>query len=95
MCGAAVAAPTSAEHCGARGTFGNIRAKQPQAHPGSFGPASMNLVGVQTRRSSITEPEGIWFEAIAPDILSPQNLHKAQLARRLNRATSIKDPLMR
>ncbi|MGI6457360.1 MAG: glycosyl hydrolase family 28-related protein [bacterium] len=82
-------------HCGARGTFWNIRAKQPQAHPGSFGPASMNLVGVQTRRSSITEPEGIWFEAIAPDILSPQNLHKAQLARRLNRATSIKDPLMR
>jgi hypothetical protein len=70
-------------HCGAFGTFWNIRAKKSQDHPGGFGPASMNLVGVETTRPSKTVMSGIWFEAIKPKSLVPQNLHEAQLKRRL------------
>lgn len=73
-------------HCGARGTFWNIRARQPIAYPrAGFGPASMNLVGLSTTVPSVTEPNGKWFEAIAPEDLRPQNLHEAQRARRLGR----------
>jgi len=71
-------------HCGAFGTFWGIRAKKSQAHPGKFGPASINLVGVETSRPSKIDPNGIWFEAIKPKLLIPQNLHAAQLKRRLS-----------
>jgi len=70
-------------NCGAFGTFWGIRAKKSQAHPGRFGPASINLVGVETSRPSKTDPNGIWFEAIEPESLIPRNLHEAQLKRRL------------
>jgi hypothetical protein len=70
-------------HCGAFGTFWGVRAKKPQAHPGGFGPASINLVGVQTDKPSKTDMSGIWFETIKPGTLRPQNLHEAQLKRRL------------
>lgn len=71
-------------HCGARGTFWNIRSRQPLAYPrAGFGPASMNLVGLTTDAPNLTEPDGKWFEAIPPDILHPQDLHEAQRARRL------------
>ncbi|MEI8372849.1 MAG: glycoside hydrolase family 88 protein [Planctomycetota bacterium] len=76
------------KHCGARGTFWNIRAERPQRYPDKrFGPLSMNLVAVQTDQPSEKNPAGKWFEAIDPRKLEPQNLHKAQLARRL--ATNI------
>jgi len=72
------------KHCGTRGTFWNIRAAKPQTFPpASFGPPSMNLVGVQPGIASVTEPNGRWFEAIAPGQLSPPDIHAAQLARRL------------
>ncbi len=75
------------KHCGARGTFWNIRAQRPQRYPpASFGPPSMNLVGIHTDQPSATVPAGIWFEAIDPAQLLPQNLHRAQLSRRLQRA---------
>lgn len=70
-------------HCGARGTFWNIRAKRPQKHPGTFGPDSMSLVGLETREKSTTDPGGRWFEAIPPADLRPQNLHQAQWERRM------------
>lgn len=70
-------------HCAARGTFWNIRAEEPQSHPGGFGPASMNLVAVQTGDESILEEEGVWFEAISPDEIFPANLHEAQVELRL------------
>ncbi|MCP4093625.1 MAG: hypothetical protein GY747_09260 [Planctomycetes bacterium] len=71
-------------HCGARGTFWNIRAQQAQKYPWrGFGPKSMNLIGVQTNSESVKEADGKWMEAIDPQSLSPQNLHEAQLARRL------------
>jgi hypothetical protein len=70
-------------HCGARGTFWNIRAERPQRHPGGFGPASMNLVGLHTDQPADCQPDGRWFEPIPPAALRPPNLHAAQLARRL------------
>lgn len=70
-------------HCGARGTFWNIRAARPLAYPrAGFGPASMNFVGLKTDAPSLLEPDGKWFEAIAPAALHPQDLHEAQRARR-------------
>ncbi len=74
------------KHCGARGTFWNIRAEQAQEWPrDDFGPDSMNLIGVQTQAESMTDPEGRWLEAILPAQLEPSDLHAAQLARRLSR----------
>jgi hypothetical protein len=70
-------------HAGARETFWNIRAQASQSHPGDFGPASMNLVGLQTDWPTKTSAGGIWFEAIPPSELQPQNLHRAQRERRL------------
>ncbi len=72
------------KQAGARTTFWNIRARKPLSYPPpQFGPRSLNLVGVQTDSSSVKEPDGKWFEAIPPKALSPQDLHAAQLARRL------------
>lgn len=62
---------------------GSKESKRPQKHPGGFGPASMNLVGLETREKSATEPDGLWFEAIPPQDLRPQNLHQAQWERRI------------
>jgi hypothetical protein len=70
-------------HCAGHGTFWNIRGGKPQSHPGEFGPASMNLVAVVTRDPSVTDPAGIWFEAISPELIEPADLHAAQLSRRL------------
>src|SRR6185369_1378683 len=72
------------KHCGARGTFWNIRAATPQRYPpADFGPPSMNLVAVHTLQPSETTPDNLWFEAISTDDIIPRNLHAAQLARRL------------
>lgn len=71
-------------HTGGYATFWNIRAAKPQQWPRPlFGPAMMNLVGVQTTAPSTTDEAGKWFEAIDPKQLEPQDLHAAQLARRL------------
>lgn len=69
--------------CGAHGTFWNIRAQKTQSHPGGFGPPSLNLVAVQPENRPRTEPNGRWFEVIAPEEIRPQNLHTAQRDRRL------------
>lgn len=72
------------KHSGARGTFWNIRTKAPVPYPPShFGPDSITMVGIKTRDRAITDPHGKWFEAIPPAELYPQDLHAAQLARRL------------
>ena len=70
--------------CAARGTFWNIRAAKSQIYPpDEFGPPSMNLVAVQTSQNSTTLESGRWFEAIPPKQIVPQDIHTAQLARRL------------
>lgn len=60
--------------CGARGTFWNIRASKPQPPPKGFGPASMNLVGIQSNEPDLTEGSGP---------IEPANLYQAQLRKRL------------
>jgi len=73
------------KNSGARETFWNIRSQRPLAYPpSSFGPATMNLVGLRSDQAAVKEPQGKWFEPIAPESLTPQDLHAAQLARRLN-----------
>ena len=72
-------------HCGARGVFWNIRADQPIAPPAdNWGPWSMVFVGVHTEAPAVTLSHQRWWEPIPPGQLQPQNLHQAQLERRLN-----------
>ncbi|MDP6634915.1 MAG: hypothetical protein QGG42_08465 [Phycisphaerae bacterium] len=52
---------------------------------GTYGPASINLMGVETSRRSKTDPRGIWLEAIKPKALRPHNSYEAQLKLRLHR----------
>lgn len=73
------------KHCGARGTFWNLRSARPLSYPPpAFGPPSLNLVGLQTTQPAETRRDGKWFEAIPPAQLQPSNLHTAQLQRRLS-----------
>jgi hypothetical protein len=73
------------KHCAARGTFWNIHAAVPQKYPpAAFGPPSMNFIALQTERPSEKNPDGRWWEAIPPDQIVPQDIHAAQLARRLS-----------
>jgi hypothetical protein len=72
------------KHCGARGTFWNIRSAKPLSYPPkAFGPPSMNLVALETASPSETTPDDKWFEAIKPLEIQPQDLRQAQLLRRL------------
>ena len=73
-------------HCAVRGTFWNLRADNPLKPPfRGFGPWSVNVVGITTRKRSSVNPDGRWFEAIRPELLQPQNIHEAQRQRRLQR----------
>ena len=74
------------KHCGARGTFWNIRAKRSQKWPPEgFGPKMLNLIGIQPDQPSLIKTNGKWFEAIHPSQLQPPDLHQAQLQYRLNK----------
>lgn len=71
-------------HCGARGTFWNVRAAQPMAPPNeNWGPWSLNLVGVRMDVPEATEAGARWYEHNGPEGVMPLNLHEAQLMRRL------------
>ncbi len=75
------------KHCGAHGTFWNIRARTPLAYPPeNFGPPSMNFVALSTNQVSVRDIEGKWFEAIPPGAIEPQNLYRAQLVLRQRRS---------
>jgi hypothetical protein len=72
------------KHCAARGTFWNLRSENPiQPPPSHFAPAMINVVGVHTQQPGRTDPDGLWFEAMAPEELQPQDIHQAQRKRRL------------
>ncbi len=74
------------KHAAARNTFWNIRARRLQTYPPpDFGPVSINLIAVETRQPSEKNLNGKWFEAIPPERVNPQDIHVAQLARRLQR----------
>jgi hypothetical protein len=73
------------KNSGARETFWNIRGQRPVKYPpASFGPASMNLVGVKSDEPAVKEPEGIWFETVKDgEEIEPRDLHEAQLKKRV------------
>ncbi|MDZ4859538.1 MAG: glycosyl hydrolase family 28-related protein [Candidatus Hydrogenedentes bacterium] len=80
-------------HCGARGTFWNIRSESPIAPPdANFGPWSMNLVGVKMNVDPETNLEGRWHEHTNTGDIQPKNLHEAQLERRLSGGTQQAGP---
>lgn len=71
-------------HCGARGTFWNIRSDNPVPLPSeNWGPWSMNFVGLHTDAEASSGARARWNEPIPPAELAPANLHEAQLQRRL------------
>jgi hypothetical protein len=71
-------------HCGARGTFWNIRAANTIAPPNEkFGPWSINFVGVQMLVPDQMETKSRWIEHSSGDA-QPMNLHEAQLQRRIS-----------
>lgn len=73
-------------NCAARGTFWSIRSRAQFTYPrAGWGPASMNLVGLNTTEPAQVEPDGVWHESIRPDQLTPANIHEAQLAKRLGK----------
>ena len=90
---------TLSPHSGARETFWNIRSglniawpthqvfASPAHNAVPWGPDQLNLVGLTTDRESDITPGNPWlyrwFEVIRPVRLFPQDLHLAQLARRL------------
>jgi Pectate lyase superfamily protein len=75
------------KHAAARNTFWNIRARRPQNYPPTdFGPVSINLIAVETQQPSEKNLNGRWLEAIPPNKIIPQDIHIAQLARRLRRS---------
>lgn len=71
------------KHCGAGATFWNIESKEQQSWPVDFGPERMNWIGLNTREKESLNSDGIWLEKMAPDNLTPKNLHQAQLQRRV------------
>lgn len=74
---------------GAWSTWWNIRADRDQTPPpASYGPPLLNFVGVRTSRPSKTSATGLWWEAIPPEKLQPQNLYEAQKQRRLDAASA-------
>ena len=70
-------------HSAGHETFWNITALNSIPAPGDFGPWSLNRVGLTSDEPSETDLEGIWQENIPPEQLMPQNLHEAQLLKRL------------
>lgn len=71
------------KNAGARVTFWNLHAAGPLPEPpNSFGPWSMNLIGVNLGRPGSADPKGLWRESWASAVLQPQNLHLAQRERR-------------
>jgi len=71
-------------HCGGWGTFWNLRSVKPLAPPpAGWAAPTLNMVGLASDRPTVTPVDGWWWEAIRPVDLLPQDLHAAQLARRL------------
>lgn len=70
-------------HCGAWTTWWNIRTAREVPFPAGWATDVINVVGVRSDDPAVTNPEGRWFEPVAPERLRPENLYDAQLTRRL------------
>ena len=72
------------KHCGARGTFWNIRTKNKLNFPkDDFGPASLNFIALNFKKN--TSSQVFTHEAISSKLISPKDLHAAQLELRLKK----------
>jgi len=79
------------KNAGAWNTYWAIRSRQPVPLPRKFfAPDVINLVGLNLKQPTAKDPGGRWVEAMSPDSLQPQDLHAAQVTRRL--AQSQKEP---
>jgi hypothetical protein len=73
------------KNCAGYGTFWNIHADKMVQYPReSFGPPSMNLVFIQSDKKPIKEKNGNWFETVTSNEVYPENIHEAQIKRRLS-----------
>jgi hypothetical protein len=71
-------------NCGGWSTWWNIRAAKSLSYPpATFGPWSINLVGVTTTNAQSKVVDGKWFETMKPADLVPQNIFEAQQTKRL------------
>lgn len=72
------------KHAAAWSTFWNIRAaKDFNPPPESWGPPLMNFVAIRTAAATAKDLVGKWVEAVPPAQIVPQDIHAAQLSRRL------------
>ncbi|WDE96480.1 glycosyl hydrolase family 28-related protein [Lentisphaera profundi] len=75
------------KHCGARGTFWNIRTEKKIKFPkDDFGPPSLNFIGLNFKKD--LAPSMFKHEDIQPQKLIPADIHSAQLQKRLRKKSS-------
>lgn len=71
-------------HSAAWETFWNIRADKAFDLPeGSYAPAMINLIGLNTNKVPLPGNPHIWFEAPSPVNIYPDNIWRAQLEKRM------------
>ena len=70
------------KHCGARGTFWNIKTQKKIDYPkDDFGPNSLNFIGLNFKKDA--QSQVFKHEDIKNNTVSPEDLHSAQLKKRL------------
>lgn len=70
-------------HTAAGATFWNIRTKEAQVWPSTYGVERMNLVALRISGKDVKDLSGRWLETISPGRIQPPDLHEAMLRRRL------------
>ncbi|MEY4488760.1 MAG: hypothetical protein RIQ79_1268 [Verrucomicrobiota bacterium] len=71
-------------HSAGWSVFWNLRATRELRPPAAdWGPSNLVLVGLQTAKSAGVTSRAPWIEVTPPDSLQPDDLHAAQLRRRL------------
>ncbi|MDQ8208591.1 glycosyl hydrolase family 28-related protein [Coraliomargarita sp. SDUM461003] len=72
------------KHTARGASFWGIRSLKPIEHPGpEFGPSEVNFVALDSKEPESLQADGLWWEPIPTEFLQPQDLHAAQLQRRL------------
>lgn len=72
-------------HCATWETFWGIRTPQAVKRQAGWSTDLVNFVGLALQEPAAATSDGLWIEAIPAHLLTPANLHEAQLARRLAR----------
>lgn len=74
------------KHTARGATFWSIHSNQDIPHPGpNFGPSEVNFIGLQSAQVKTTELDGLWWETIDPRELLPEEIHAAQLSKRIGK----------